>query len=57
MTKEGLMFKVLTGTVEDFFPVDPDEHVKAWRWYWFTQGVTIDGYGNRRCNRTGEIVL
>lgn len=33
-----------------------DEQVKAWRWFWYTRGVTIGRDGWKRSSRTGEII-
>jgi len=37
------MSHVYIGPTELFIAAwcDQDEHVKAWRWYWYTKGVEI----------------
>jgi hypothetical protein len=42
--------------LEAFFNVQHNEHMKAWRWYLFERGTTVDRYGHLRCSRTGELV-
>jgi len=40
---ERNMSHVYIGPTELFVAAwcDPDEHVKAWRWYWYTRGIEI----------------
>lgn len=42
--------------LEAFFCVQPNEHVKAWKWHMYERGITVDRYGNKRSSRTGELV-
>ena len=32
------------------------EHVKAWRWHLYEQGISVDAYGHWRCSRTGALI-
>lgn len=52
------MTQAFTGSTEIFISLwcQKDEHVKAWRWHLYTQGVTVDRFGHKRSSRTGEII-
>lgn len=42
--------------LEAFFCVQPNEHIKAWKWHLYKRGITVDRYGHKRSSRTGELV-
>lgn len=42
--------------LEAFFNVQPNEHIKAWKWHLYERGITVDRYGHKRDSRTGELV-